>query len=124
MVLHSFTAERPDELSISPGDVISLLSRDEEWLRGKLGGKEGIFPDSFVEVKVDLPPKQTTTVVEPEKKKEGESLQNSPLTVTIFSLAIVSSTSSPTSHVVTATFDYDGEEGDLSFKVIYLADCR
>ena len=122
--MHSFTAESPDELSISPGDVISLVSRDGEWLRGKLGGKEGIFPDSFVEVKVDLPPKQTTTVEEPEKKKEGESLQNSPLTVTIFSLAVVSSTSSPTSHVVTATFDYDGEEGDLSFKVICPADCK
>ena len=117
MALHSFTAESPDELSISPGDVISLVSRDGEWLRGKLSGKEGIFPDSFVEVRVDLPPEQPTTKAEPEKKKDGESLQNFLLMATIFSLALAS----PISHVVTATYDYDGEAGDLSFKVVYPA---
>ena len=58
MALHSFSADGPDELSISPGDVVLLVGREGDWLKGRVGGKEGIFPSSFVEVKVDLPPQQ------------------------------------------------------------------
>ena len=39
------------------GDVIELLGRvDQDWLRGRLGGKAGLFPAQFVEIKIDLPP--------------------------------------------------------------------
>ena len=33
---------------------------DAAWMKGKLGGKEGIFPADFVNVIVDLPPKKET----------------------------------------------------------------
>lgn len=101
MALHPFTAEGPDELSISPGDVIMLVSSDGEWLRGKLAGREGIFPASFVEVKIELSPHQEV---------KGEHMH------TILHYSIIFSTASSLI-VVTATFDYDGQEGDLSFKV-------
>ncbi len=58
VALHSFSAEGPNELSISPGDVVLLVGREGDWFKGRVGGKEGIFPSSFVEVKVDLPPQQ------------------------------------------------------------------
>ena len=57
MAIHPFSAEGPDELTIAPGETIELLERvGSEWMRGRLGDKEGIFPIQYVEVKVDLPP--------------------------------------------------------------------
>ena len=42
------------------GDVIELVGRvDQDWLRGRLGSKEGLFPAQFVEIKIDLPPPVT-----------------------------------------------------------------
>ena len=56
VVLYSFSAEGPGELSISKGDRVELVARlDASWLKGKCQGKEGIFPAEFVEVIVDLP---------------------------------------------------------------------
>lgn len=52
-----FTAEGPGELSISEGDQVELIeSVDAAWMKGRLRGKEGIFPLDFVKVIVELPP--------------------------------------------------------------------
>lgn len=54
----SFAAEGPGELSIAEGDQVELIERvDAAWMKGRLGGKEGIFPAEFVKVIVELPPK-------------------------------------------------------------------
>ena len=48
--------ETMDELSFKEGDLIMLKTRvGAEWLRGKLvGGKEGIFPRTYVEIVVSV----------------------------------------------------------------------
>jgi hypothetical protein len=57
VALYEFTAGSPGELSLSVGDTVELLARaGADWLRGRLGGQEGIFPSQFVEVREDLPP--------------------------------------------------------------------
>nr|XP_008110187.1 PREDICTED: SH3 domain-containing protein 19 isoform X2 [Anolis carolinensis] len=49
--LHDFTAETQEDLSFRKGDRILILDRlDSEWCRGRLNGKEGIFPAAFVQV--------------------------------------------------------------------------
>nr|XP_060634829.1 SH3 domain-containing protein 19 [Anolis sagrei ordinatus] len=49
--LHDFTAETQEDLSFRKGDRILILERlDSEWCRGRLNGKEGIFPAVFVQV--------------------------------------------------------------------------
>ncbi|XP_077156219.1 SH3 domain-containing protein 19 isoform X3 [Paroedura picta] len=49
--LHDFTAETNEDLSFKRGDRILILDRvDSEWYKGKLNGKEGIFPAVFVHV--------------------------------------------------------------------------
>lgn len=59
MATYSFNAEGPGELMLSEGDLIELVERvDTSWMKGRLGGKEGIFPLEFVNVIVDLPPKK------------------------------------------------------------------
>nr|XP_024220062.1 CD2-associated protein-like [Halyomorpha halys] len=50
--LYKYEAENADELSIQPGDVITLLTKDGQdpgWWKGELKGKVGFFPDNFVE---------------------------------------------------------------------------
>ncbi|NWS11222.1 SH319 protein, partial [Pachyramphus minor] len=49
--LHDFTAETKDDLSFKKGDCIQILEQvDLEWYRGRLNGKEGIFPAVFVQI--------------------------------------------------------------------------
>ncbi|NWZ66717.1 SH319 protein, partial [Acrocephalus arundinaceus] len=48
--LHDFTAETKDDLSFKKGDYIQIVEQvDLEWYRGRLNGKEGIFPAVFVQ---------------------------------------------------------------------------
>lgn len=56
IVESQFISEGPDELSIEPGDKVILLERiNDDWLKGALNQRTGIFPSAFVNVKVDLP---------------------------------------------------------------------
>jgi hypothetical protein len=87
-----FADDTPQDLPFDVGDVIEITERiDDDWLRGKANGLEGMFPQSFVNVMVDLP----IGVV---KVDEGR----------------VDDSEGP--NVATAIADYEGEEGDLSFK--------
>jgi len=50
-VIYAFEARNPDELTISPGDIISGLDGPHEpgWLLGELYGQRGLFPEAYVE---------------------------------------------------------------------------
>ncbi|XP_060102632.1 SH3 domain-containing protein 19 isoform X2 [Heteronotia binoei] len=49
--LHDFTAETNEDLAFKRGDHILILEHvDSEWYRGRLNGKEGIFPAIFVHI--------------------------------------------------------------------------
>ncbi|XP_053335856.1 SH3 domain-containing protein 19 isoform X2 [Clarias gariepinus] len=57
MARFDFEGEHSDELSFSEGQVIRLLEyMGEDWARGEIGGRVGIFPLNFVEILEDLPP--------------------------------------------------------------------
>ena len=50
-VTFSYAADNIDELSLEPGQIVEVLEEEEEgWWRGKVGGKEGVFPSNFVEI--------------------------------------------------------------------------
>ncbi|XP_063776635.1 SH3 domain-containing protein 19 isoform X2 [Pseudophryne corroboree] len=58
LVLHDFTGEHADDLSLSSGEIVYLLEKvDNEWYRGKCHGNTGIFPVNHVRIKVDIPEK-------------------------------------------------------------------
>ena len=85
-----FEGEGQGDLAFEDGDVIQLLAHcGDDWLKGELNGKVGIFPASFVEIIEDLP-----------EDKEGPQ------------------TPRGTGSEVTALFDFSGEAGELSFQVI------
>jgi hypothetical protein len=48
--LFSYAGQNEDELAFNAGDVISLISKDEEaWWKGEIDGRTGVFPSNYVE---------------------------------------------------------------------------
>ncbi|XP_063064042.1 growth factor receptor-bound protein 2-like [Engraulis encrasicolus] len=46
--MYDFSAEEKDELDFSSGDVIEVLDQtDPAWWRGRLRGREGLFPSNY-----------------------------------------------------------------------------
>lgn len=103
VALFDYEGEEDDELTFSQGDVIALLELiGQEWGRGQIHGRIGIFPLSFTEV-VEAPPKQETTKPTPEAPgiKEPESSEKSDSEVKEWAVAL---------------FDFPGQTAeDLSF---------
>jgi signal transducing adaptor molecule len=47
--LHSFEPTEPSELAFEKGDIIEVVNRDyEDWWKGQLKGRTGIFPVNYV----------------------------------------------------------------------------
>ncbi|KAM8938770.1 SH3 domain-containing protein 19 isoform 2-T2 [Pelodytes ibericus] len=58
LVLHDFTGEHGDDLSLTSGEIVYLLERiDNEWYKGTCKGSTGMFPANHVNVLVDVPDK-------------------------------------------------------------------
>ncbi|XP_050722023.1 uncharacterized protein LOC127001495 isoform X2 [Eriocheir sinensis] len=50
-----FAGTQPDDLSLNVGDVVQLLYRvSDDWLFGRCGPKEGMFPQCFIKIVVPL----------------------------------------------------------------------
>jgi len=82
-VLYKYDATSAEELSVKPGDLISVLEKDDGsgWITGRIGRDEGIVPASYVEIQqssgVDVPkkgppvaPRRGAKKVEESKKKK------------------------------------------------------
>jgi len=92
-----YEAEEPGDLGFVAGDVIQLIERSgDEWLKGELDGRVGMFPVSFVEIIEDLPMSSAAIF-------SSESLS-------------VDSKMSTIGNKVTALFDFQGRYGELFFQ--------
>lgn len=52
-VAYPYESENEDELTLKEGEIVVIISRSTEdpgWWRGEANGKEGVFPDNFVEL--------------------------------------------------------------------------
>ncbi|XP_064200663.1 SH3 domain-containing protein 19-like isoform X2 [Anguilla rostrata] len=108
-----YRAEQGDELSFPEGAVIGLKEYvDQEWARGELGGRAGVFPLNFVEVVEDLPASGAQQSGQKKTEPPGlaASLQNQE--------APKSCQSGPSEEEwALALFDFTAQAGeDLSFK--------
>ncbi|XP_028175762.1 SH3 domain-containing kinase-binding protein 1-like isoform X2 [Ostrinia furnacalis] len=75
-VLFPYTAVNDDELTLAEGDIVTIVSKDAPdrgWWRGELLGRQGLFPDNFVQMlpavaaeaeekKPDRPPSKTNAI--------------------------------------------------------------
>ncbi|KAI2800343.1 SH3-domain kinase binding protein 1 [Blomia tropicalis] len=58
-VIYGYKAQNEDELTIKEGDIITVISKDNEdmgWWKGELNGRIALFPDNFVEIIQPSPP--------------------------------------------------------------------
>ena len=54
--LHEFQGESGEELSFSAGEIIETTEKvNDEWLKGRVGSREGMFPVAFVDVVKEIP---------------------------------------------------------------------
>ncbi|CAH0605847.1 unnamed protein product [Chrysodeixis includens] len=86
-VLFPYSAVNEDELTLSEGDIVTIVSKeapDRGWWRGELHGRVGLFPDNFVQLlpavatheleekKPDRPPPAKSTPIYPILNKYSE----------------------------------------------------
>ena len=51
VAVYDFPAQSPDDLPFSVSDHIEIVERiGADWARGRIGGRQGMFPVSFVEI--------------------------------------------------------------------------
>ena len=53
-VLYTFEAREPDEMTIREGEMVEVLSAEDEWWMGRIGGRVGSFPSNYVEAQPRL----------------------------------------------------------------------
>ncbi|XP_023202663.1 SH3 domain-containing protein 19-like [Xiphophorus maculatus] len=109
VALFDYEGEDDDELTFSQGDVIGLLELvGEEWGRGQIHGRTGIFPLNFMEVVEPLPEPTPGETSKQEAAETGE---------TESSATLKQPSELKTDEWVMALFDFPGQTADdLSFQ--------
>ncbi|XP_058806344.1 uncharacterized protein B0303.7 isoform X2 [Phymastichus coffea] len=56
IALYDFPASQPGDLEMREGDVVYLTKLiNDNWMEGRVGNREGMFPVNFIDVKIPLP---------------------------------------------------------------------
>lgn len=73
--IYPFVGESESELTFKEGEIILLRKRaGSQWLEGEIDGVVGLFPASFVDIEIDLPPETQDNMV-PQKVPLREGLR-------------------------------------------------
>lgn len=65
------------DLSFKEGDIIYLIKKiNEDWMEGRIGNQQGIFPINFIDIKIPVPdiPDNIVTAIYPFKGETTEDL--------------------------------------------------
>ncbi|XP_015184270.1 PREDICTED: uncharacterized protein LOC107070514 isoform X3 [Polistes dominula] len=64
IALYDFPVTHSDDLPLKEGDVVTLIRVvNDDWMEGRVGNRQGIFPINFLDIKVPLPGLQDDIVV-------------------------------------------------------------
>ncbi|XP_012141809.2 SH3 domain-containing lethal (3) 05822 isoform X2 [Megachile rotundata] len=56
VALYDFPVTHADDLPFKEGDIIYLIRKvNDDWMEGRTGNRQGIFPINFIDIKVPLP---------------------------------------------------------------------
>ncbi|XP_029938174.1 SH3 domain-containing protein 19-like isoform X1 [Salarias fasciatus] len=114
-----YEGEEEDELTFSQGDVIALLELlDGDWGRGRIHGREGIFPLGFTEVVEALPQSRPDPAMENTAAPKSSPASDSQCQVTPGSdVAPAAAEEEEEEEWDEALFDFPGQTAeDLSFQ--------
>lgn len=76
IALYDFPLIHAGDLPFKQDDVIYLIRKiNEDWMEGRIGNRQGIFPINFIDIKVPLPgiPDNIVTAIYPFK---GETIED------------------------------------------------
>ncbi|XP_018362454.1 PREDICTED: abl interactor 1 isoform X1 [Trachymyrmex cornetzi] len=55
IALYDFSATHPNDLALKEGDIVQLVKKvNDDWLEGRIGNRQGIFPLNFIDIKISL----------------------------------------------------------------------
>lgn len=77
VALYDFPLTHSDDLPFKEGDIIYLTRKvNDDWMEGRIGNRQGIFPINFVDIKVPLPgiPDNVVTAIYSFKGETSEDL--------------------------------------------------
>lgn len=64
IALYDFPVTHSDDLPLKEGDIVTLIRVvNDDWMEGRVGNRQGIFPINFLDIKVPLPGLQDDIVV-------------------------------------------------------------
>ena len=110
-VIYGYSAQNEDELTITEGDIITVISKDNEdvgWWKGELNGRIALFPDNFVEVIQPSPPPPLPRPADSEKLRIKKPDRSSP------ALMGVNATNSSTSTIPNTTTTINSKSNNTS----------
>ncbi|XP_031841944.1 SH3 domain-containing lethal (3) 05822 isoform X2 [Nomia melanderi] len=56
IALYDFPVTHADDLPLKEGDIVYLIKKiNDDWMEGRVGNQQGIFPINFINIKVQLP---------------------------------------------------------------------
>ena len=54
--MYDLPASQSGDLELREGDIVVLVKKvNDEWLEGRIGNCQGIFPINFIDIKIPLP---------------------------------------------------------------------
>ncbi|XP_053977473.1 SH3 domain-containing protein 19-like isoform X2 [Hylaeus volcanicus] len=77
IALYDFPLTHADDLPFKEGDIIYLIKKvNDDWMEGRIGNRQGIFPINFIDIKVPLPgvPDDVVTAIYSFKGEAPEDL--------------------------------------------------
>lgn len=122
--LFEYKAENDDELSLSKGDVITIVKEEiyDGWHEGELNGAQGVFPSNFVEVfeeaEEQAPPPVVKRMCIAMRLPFGQACAHD---ARLFLIVVVLSARSMYRNVVTKVQYVSKEKGDLDITLTLLA---
>ncbi|XP_076178146.1 SH3 domain-containing lethal (3) 05822 isoform X2 [Ptiloglossa arizonensis] len=56
IALYDFPVTHADDLPFKQGDIVYLIKKiNDDWMEGRIGNRQGIFPINFIDIKIPLP---------------------------------------------------------------------
>lgn len=56
IALYDFVGTQSGDLDLKEGDLVYLIEAiNDNWMQGRIGDREGVFPVNFIDVKIPLP---------------------------------------------------------------------
>lgn len=72
--MYNYTSSEPGDLQFNAGEIITVIRKEGEWWKGRIGDREGDFPSNYVRLKESQPPELPPKSSKKNGKKIGDNV--------------------------------------------------